>query len=80
MCRRFPQTYGDFAGDLFYYGHLHHAIKDFGVDRLMFASDSYWFDERSMLGIFLETGLSDTDLWKMLRMNALSVYRPNINS
>jgi len=80
MCRRFPQTCGDFAGDIFYYGQLHHALKDFGCDRILFASDSYWFDERAMLGMFLEAGLSDEDLWKVLRMNALRIYRPNINS
>jgi len=43
---------------------------------MLFASDSYWIDERCMLGMLFESGLPDAELWKVLRTNALEFYHP----
>ena len=76
ICRRFPQVHCDFAGDIFFNGHVEHAISDIGPDRLLFASDSYWIDQRCMLGMFLETELTDAQLWGVFRENALKFFAP----
>ena len=76
MARRFPQACFDMAGDVFHYGFVSHDISEIGPDRMIYASDSYWLDERCMLGMLLESGLSDNDLWKILRTNARKYYKP----
>ena len=76
MAKRFPQARFDLAGDIFHYGFLYHDIREIGTDRMLFASDSYWIDERCMLGMLFESGLPDAELWKVLRTNALEFYHP----
>ena len=71
ICKKFPHVDVDLAGDLYHNGFLKNAIEQIGVDKMLFASDAYWIDPRCMLGMLLETKLSEPDLWKILRTNAM---------
>ena len=74
MIRKYPQVMGDFAGDLFNNGFIAHAVKEIGVDRLIFATDMYWIDPRSVLGMIMDLNICDADMLKILRENALDTY------
>ena len=77
MCRKHPQCMNDLAGDLFNNGFLQHAISEIGADKLIFATDIYWIDLRCMLAMLFEQHLSDGELYRILRLNALKTYLPD---
>lgn len=75
MIKKYPQTMGDFSGDLFFNGHIRHAISEIGADRLMFGTDMYWIDPRCVTGMLMEIEeLSNEDMLKILSLNARRFY------
>ena len=67
--------HGDFSGDLFFNGHIRHAISEIGADRLLFGTDMYWIDPRCTMGMMLEIeDLSDEYFLKIARLNAEHFY------
>ena len=75
MIRKYPQCMGDFSGDLFFNGHIRHAVAEIGADHLMFGTDMYWIDPRCVIGMMLEIEeLSDEDFLKIARLNAERFY------
>ena len=65
---------GDLSGDLFFNGHVRHAVREIGADRLIYGTDMYWIDPRCTLGMLLEQPISDADMLKILRTNAEKFY------
>ena len=75
MINKYPQCMGDFSGDLFFNGHIRHAVSEIGADRLMFGTDMYWIDPRCTMGMLLEIeDLSDEDFLKIASLNAKHFY------
>ena len=81
MIKKYPQCMGDFSGDLFFNGHIRHAISEIGADRLMFGTDMYWIDPRCTMGMMLEIeDLSDEDFLKIARLNAEHFYLDKVRN
>ena len=74
MCRKYENVYADLAGDFFHNGVIEAAAAQIGADKILFASDLYWIDPRCTLGMLLESAMSEDELMKILRTNALKVY------
>ena len=74
MIRKHPQTMCDISGDFFHNGFVAHALKEIGSDRIMYGTDIYWIDPRCVMGMLLQSDISNEDLLKILRGNAERFY------
>lgn len=74
ICRDFPHVAVDLAGDYFDNGLVDMLGARLGIGNVLFASDMDWIDPRCMLGAALGSRLSDHDLLRVLRGNAIRVY------
>ena len=74
LCKTYPQVYVDVAGDYFNNGVTAGLLEYIGADRVLFASDAYWMDQRCEMGMFFMSKASDEDLEKMFYKNAVKVY------
>jgi hypothetical protein len=73
LCERYPQVAVDLAGDYFDSGLVGMLCARIGSGRVLFASDMNWIDPRCALGAVLGSQLSDEDVLKCLRGNALTL-------
>ena len=74
ICSRFPAVRVDLAGDYFDSGTVDALAARLGPERIIFASDADWIDPRCNLAAVFGSGLSDGDLLRVLRTNAMAVY------
>jgi uncharacterized protein len=75
VCREFPNVYVDLAGDYYNNGLIDILADRLGADRILFASDVDWVDTRCNLSPVIASSLKDEDVLKILRTNALKVFR-----
>jgi uncharacterized protein len=75
----FPNVYVDLAGDYYNNGLIDILADRLGADRILFGSDVDWVDTRCNLGPVIASGLNDVDVLKILRTNALKVFRNGNN-
>jgi uncharacterized protein len=75
VCREFPNVYVDLAGDYYNNGLIDILADRLGADRILFGSDVDWVDTRCNLAPVITSGLSDEDVLKILRTNALNVFQ-----
>jgi len=78
VCRDFSNVYVDLAGDYYNNGLIDILASRIGAGRILFASDVNWMDTRCNLAPVLASGLSDKDVLKILRLNALKIFRDGI--
>ena len=74
LCGEFPGVSVDLAGDYYDNGLIETLVQRLGVERILFASDVDWIDPRCNMAPVLASGLSDADVLKILRTNALPVW------
>lgn len=75
MARQYPTVYLDFAGDIYCYRYLERMSREVPVEKIMFGSDWPWLDQRSHLTRVYLAEVDATAKRKILRDNALQVYR-----
>jgi len=76
LCSAFPRVQVDLAGDYYDDGLVELLVDRLGADRVLFGSDLNWIDPRCNLAPVLASGLSDQQVYAVLRGNALRVYWP----
>jgi uncharacterized protein len=79
ICREFSNVYVDLAGDYYNNGLIDILADRLGADRILFGSDVDWVDTRCNLGPVIASGLNDENVLKILRTNALKVFRNGNN-
>lgn len=75
VCRDFPNVHVDLAGDYFHNGMVDAFADAIGAEKIIFGTDVDWFDPRCELGVVLGSRQPDANLLKILRDNAMRVYR-----
>jgi predicted TIM-barrel fold metal-dependent hydrolase len=75
LCTEFPRVCVDLAGDYYDNGLVELLVDRLGAARVIFGSDLNWIDPRANLAPVLAAQLPDTDMYAILRGNALRVYR-----
>ena len=70
---RYPGVSVDLSGDYFDSGLVAMLCDRLGPRRVLFASDMNWIDPRCLLGAVLGSRLSDDDVLRCLRGNALAL-------
>jgi len=74
LCNEFHNVMVDISGDYYDNGLIEKLVDSIGVDRIIFGSDLNWIDPRANLSAVLASALSDEDIGKILRKNALIYY------
>ncbi|MFD2329952.1 amidohydrolase family protein [Cohnella sp. GCM10020058] len=75
LARNYPHVYMDTAGDVYMNGFIAYLTEHAGADRVLFASDGFWMDARTQLGMILEARISLEDKAKILSGNARKIFR-----
>ncbi len=76
ICSDFKNVYVDIAGDYYDNGLVEMLSTTIGVEKILFGSDVNWMDTRCNLAPVLSSKLDATDILKILRLNALKVFKP----
>lgn len=75
LCREFPRVRVDLSGDYHDNGLIEKLAHDIGIERILFGSDINWIDPRANLAPVLAADISDEDVLRILRTNALEMQR-----
>ena len=75
MINQYPNVYGDFSGDIFDYELIENLVKAVSPDKILYGSDYSMFDPRANLFHVLFADVSDEIKLKILRENAMKVYK-----
>ena len=79
MANEYPNVYLDFAGDIFDYRLLEKLVQSVPVEKILYGSDFPWMDPRSRLSHVLLADIEDSVKGKILRGNAIRVYRLGVS-
>lgn len=74
LINKYPNVYGDFAGDIYDYELIENLVASVPSDRILFGSDYSWFDPKANILRVLLANISDKIKLKILRENAIKVY------
>jgi uncharacterized protein len=74
LLKRYTNCYADISGDRYIHGQLEELIKQVGIEKILFGSDSNWIEPRYVLGHVLKSRLSVDDRYKILRTNAIDLF------
>lgn len=75
MACQYPQVYLDFAGDIFCHRLIETLTEAVPVEKILFGSDFPWLDPRANLARVLLASIDLPAKMKILRDNAMTVYR-----
>ena len=75
LINQYPNVYGDFSGDIFDYELMENLVKAVPSDKILYGSDYSMFDPRANLFHVLFADVSDEIKLKILRENAMKVYK-----
>ena len=75
MANEYPNVYLDVAGDIFCYRLIETLVESVPVDKILFGSDYPWLDPRAHLCRVLLADVDVSARAKILRENAIRVYR-----
>ncbi len=75
VAEEFARYHLDLAGSRLVYGGLEYMVERVGAERILYGSDSPFFDPRPTLGRMLAARISDDDKRKILGLNAKALYR-----
>jgi|LSQX01.2.fsa_nt_gb predicted TIM-barrel fold metal-dependent hydrolase len=78
LAKRFRNVYLDIAGDIFCYNLIPELVGSVGVEKIIFGTDWPWFDPASYLPRIILSSVTDEQKKKILGLNALKVYEPNL--
>lgn len=80
MACQYPQVYLDFAGDIFCNRLIETLVGSVPVEKILFGSDFPWLDPRANLSRVLLAPIDLSAKMKILRTNAMKVYRMGTES
>ncbi len=72
--QKYKNTYFDLAGDVYDYGLIEYLTETVGADRILLASDAYWFDLAVPMGMVLGADISTEAKKQILGENAARLY------
>jgi predicted TIM-barrel fold metal-dependent hydrolase len=75
MAKQYKNVYMDFGGDIYSYRYFEKMAVDVPENKVLFGSDYPWLDSRSHLTRVFLAGITTELKRKILRDNALEVYR-----
>jgi predicted TIM-barrel fold metal-dependent hydrolase len=75
MARDYANVFLDLAGDIFCYRLIESLVDSVPAEKILFGSDAPWLDPRSRLSHVLLADVPAPAKAKILRENALRVYR-----
>jgi len=75
LCREYPNVSLDIAGDIFCLGLVEDLVAAVSDERVLFGSDYPWMDPRANLSRVLLADLDPLSRQRILRDNAMRVYR-----
>jgi len=75
MANEYKNVYMDFGGDIYCYHYFEKMAMDVPENKVLFGTDYPWFDHRSQLTRVYLAGIRTSLKRKILRDNALEVYR-----
>jgi predicted TIM-barrel fold metal-dependent hydrolase len=79
MANEYPHVYLDFAGDIYDYRLLEKLVESVPVEKILYGSDFPMMDPRSNLTRVLLADIEDAAKGKILRGNAIQVYRLGVS-
>ena len=74
ICNSYENVYVDLSGDYFHDGMVETLAGGIGAEKILFGTDSYWFNAHTMLGILLSSRLTDSQLELITHGNAERLY------
>jgi len=80
MARDYENVFLDLAGDIFCYRLIESLVDSVPAEKILFGSDAPWLDPRSRLSHVLLADVPASAKAKILRENALHVYRLGVKS
>lgn len=72
--QKYKNTYFDLAGDVYDYGLIEYLTETVGADRILLASDAYWFDLSVPMGMVLGADISTEEKKQIAGENAARLY------
>jgi len=75
LARQHANVYLDLSGDCYGLGLVEYLVGQAGSDRVLYGSDMTWIDPRTQLGMVLDAEISEADKTRVLRENALRLFR-----
>ena len=75
LARRYANVYMDLSGDSYSFGLVEWLTEQAGADRVMFGSDLYMIDGRTVMGRVLDADVPDDAKTLILGENAARVFR-----
>lgn len=75
LVNKYDNVYTDIAGDIFCYRLVESLAGSIPIGKILFGSDFPWFDPRANLARVILTNIDDNIKKKILRENAMRVYR-----
>ncbi len=75
MAKQYKNVYMDFGGDIYSYRYFENMARDVPENKVLFGSDYPWIDPRSHLVRVYLAGITSSYKRRILRDNALEVYR-----
>lgn len=75
LARAHPNVYLDLAGDGYALGLVEYLVAEVGAGRILYGSDLTWIDPRTQLGMILDAEIPEADKAKILRDNAVRLFR-----
>jgi hypothetical protein len=79
MANEHPHVFLDFAGDVFCHELIDQLVRSVPAEKILFGSDFPWVDPRANLSRVLLTDVEDSVKSKILRGNAIRVYRLGVS-
>jgi predicted TIM-barrel fold metal-dependent hydrolase len=79
MANEHPHVFLDFAGDVFCHELIDQLVQSVPAEKILFGSDFPWVDPRANLSRVLLTDVEDSVKSKILRGNAIRVYRLGVS-
>jgi len=74
MARQYPNVYMDLSGDSYAFGLTEYLVEHAGADRVLFGSDLFMIDARTVMGRVLDAGISAEAKALILGENAARIF------
>lgn len=75
MANEYPNVFLDFAGDIYCHRLIETLVESVSAEKILFGSDFPWMDPRANLSRVLLADVDEDVKRRILRLNALDVYR-----
>ncbi len=74
LARSYPNVYMDLSGDSYSFGLVEWLVEQAGADRILFGSDLFMIDARTVMGRVLDADISSAAKALILGENAVRIF------